>query len=497
MVQYPLSLNTLLLGHATYGGMVKTGPFSDAALEQEDEYVSSVSSVTSTRSETSLQSPNSESAPVAGRGILFPIEIWRVIFDMVGDESNKHVTADMLSILYTCTSFKLEAENVLYRRVSLTRSVSQLYAFVASINEGPWRALAVQSLRLYMPDLRPEDDIVKGLFQKLVNLVDLHVSGLGSPDSILIPSPFRLHTCRMNWDAFLQIHSEANGHAHHYPSSAPSLELESDPNQAPDDASELVADSPNSIPTEEKHGSSSSDPASPRTPVPLAVLAPLHTLTLIRPSSLRSGWEGSRTLFRHCGAYHITHLNLVLVPSRAIPRDALRALGPHLVAFRTSLGRAGWGSTSALSDAPHLWPTQIVHGVALPRLKHLELCEELQNYYDAEEGKTREQQAMDDVNAWRAACPVISTFVWRPALYHRTLAEGDSWYAWAMRDYTDALFMEWPTLERFERLRLEREEVDGREEDAEAAPYVAYVRNGFGRVVASPAVYDDDLWRRA
>ena len=57
--------------------------------------------------------------------------------------------------------------------------------------------------------------------------------------------------------------------------------------------------------------------------------------------------------------------------------------------------------------------------------------------------------------------------------------------------------MEWPTLERFERLRLEREEAGVGEEDAEAAPYVAYVRNEFGRVVANPAVYDDDLWRRA
>lgn len=81
------------------------------------------------------------------------------------------------------------------------------------------------------------------------------------------------------------------------------------------------------------------------------------------------------------------------------------------------------------------------------------------------------------------------------------LAEGESWYSWAMQDFTRMLFKEWPTLGRFERLRLQREAAPActweGEEDGEVASYVAYIRNGFERVDIAPAVYDDNLWRRA
>lgn len=302
---------------------------------------------------SSTTSSDPESVSVAGRGILFPIELWRVIFDLVGDESNKNVTSDMFSILSTCTSFRFEAENVLYRRVSLTRNVTQLYVFIASLNQGPWRAAAVQSLRLCMPDLRPEDDVIQGLLQKLVNLVDLHVSGLGNPYAILAHSPFRLQTCRMNWDAFLEIHTEELG--------------------------TLAAPQTRYIDNENVHEFPASEEEIGSARVQLDFLAPLKTLTLTRPTCLRS-WEGSRSIFRFCSFYNITHLNLVLTPSRSIARDALLALGPQLVSFRLSLGRPGWGSACALSQTPHLWPTEIVHGVTLPNLKHLELSEELQHY---------------------------------------------------------------------------------------------------------------------
>ncbi|KAI0780275.1 hypothetical protein C8Q74DRAFT_1264167 [Fomes fomentarius] len=425
---------------------------------------------------SSTPSSDPESVSVAGRGILFPIELWRVIFDVVGDESNKNATSDMFSILSTCTSFRLDAENVLYRRVSLTRNVTQLYVFIASVNQGPWRAAAVQSLRLCMPDLRPEDGMIQGLLQKLVNLVDLHVSGLGNPYAILAHSPFRLQTCRMNWDAFLEIHTEELG-------TLAVPETRCMENESDFSASE--EDTPSEI------GSAR---------VQLDFLAPLKTLTLTRPTSLRS-WEGSRSIFRFCSVYNITHLNLVLAPSRSIARDALLALGPQLVSFRLSLGRPGWGSACALSQTPHLWPTKIVHGVSLPNLKHLELSEELQNYFDGDEGKTHQNELIDDPDAWRTSCPVIETFVWRPAQYHRMLAEGESWYSWAMQDFTRMLFKMWPTLDRFERLRLQREPAPActreGEEDGEVASYVAYIRNGFERVVIAPAVYDDHLWRRA
>ncbi|KAI0737586.1 hypothetical protein C8Q80DRAFT_1211970 [Daedaleopsis nitida] len=424
-----------------------------------DEYVETTSTEVSSKYESSVsdcEDSSSSDAPVAGRGIQFPIELWRVIFEMAGEDANKDTTRDMLSILYTCTSFKLEVENVLYRRVSLTRNVSQLHAFCSSISQGPWRAAAVQSLRLYMPDLRQEDDTVRGLLQKLVNLDDLHVQGLGNPQAIFVDSPFQLRTCRINWDAFLDIHV-------------------------------VDEDVPEPLP-ESEH-------TNPPPLVKRAFLTPLKTLTLTRPTS--HIWEDTHTLFRNCRSYNITHLNLVLVPSRSIPITALRVLGEQLVSFRMSLGRAGWGSTSAMYQALSLWPTRLLHDVSLPHLKHLEIGEELPRaHYDPAADKTRDQ--LMEAEKWSESCPAIETFIWRPGQYHASLAagEGESWYFYALHDFGKALFKEWPTLDRFERLRL-KGEMDHGEDGAAAAPYIALVRRDDGRVAESAPVYDDELWRRA
>ena len=91
----------------------------------------------------------------------------------------------------------------------------------------------------------------------------------------------------------------------------------------------------------------------------------------------------------------------------------------------------------------------------------------------------------------RNACPSITTLVWWPSRYHCQLAialESQVQFRQALRRYTEGTFAVWPTLVRFERLKLENEPPSNR--------FRVFVRDADGGVSDSPGEYDEGLWRR-
>ena len=61
-------------------------------------------------------------------------------------------------------------------------------------------------------------------------------------------------------------------------------------------------------------------------------------------------------------------------------------------------------------------------------------------------------------------------------------------------DFTELLFEEWTTLQRFERARMEERLVGVMDE--EAATFIAFTRGEDGGVLVVPAEYDEDQWHR-
>ena len=87
------------------------------------------------------------------------------------------------------------------------------------------------------------------------------------------------------------------------------------------------------------------------------------------------------------------------------------------------------------------------------------------------------------------ACPSIATLVWWPSGYHCHLAislKSRVRFRQALRRYTEGIFAVWPTLVRFERLKLENEPPSNR--------FRVFVRDADGGVSDSPGDYDEGLW---
>lgn len=72
-------------------------------------------------------------------------------------------------------------------------------------------------------------------------------------------------------------------------------------------------------------------------------------------------------------------------------------------------------------------------------------------------------------------------------------AKESEWYRGVICEFTERLFEEWTTLQRFERAALELETAPNEE-----GTYAAYTRveDGLGSIVAGPAEYDGELWHR-
>ena len=89
----------------------------------------------------------------------------------------------------------------------------------------------------------------------------------------------------------------------------------------------------------------------------------------------------------------------------------------------------------------------------------------------------------------RASCPAIGMLVWRPGVHHQKFTE-IPWYREEVRRYTELVFSQWPTLQRFETLRLDIPEGE------EGLKHVGYVRTAEEHISMVPAVYDAEAWKR-
>ncbi|RPD73761.1 hypothetical protein L226DRAFT_613891 [Lentinus tigrinus ALCF2SS1-7] len=392
----------------------------------------------------------SQAANLRGIVLRLPIETWNSIFSSLCQQTEEEdATRDLLSLSRTCSAFQFEAEPIIYRHVRLMDGPAQLLTFASAVARYAHRAEAVRSLYLWHPEDDPDridEEVIKDILQRLPNLKSLHVGDcLEDPYGVLIHSPFRLHSFEMDGDAFVCLHSEERCRMSRI------------------------------------QGCSEKDITSVR----CEFLSELTTLTLMEISpSLPDA------LLKYSMPYNITHLNIVF-SFECEDRSSLHPFAEQLVSLRVYPAPRPRATLSTRFPimASHPWPTMLVMDHVFPRLKYLELDED--KYYQLRTDFS--VQAPFLTERWRSSCPAIQTFVWRPALVYYPFARQSEWYRGAVRDFTEQLFREWTTLQRFERTRLK---LTGIADEEAYYSYVAYTRTEDGSVITVPAEYDEDLWHR-
>ena len=104
---------------------------------------------------------------------------------------------------------------------------------------------------------------------------------------------------------------------------------------------------------------------------------------------------------------------------------------------------------------------------------------------------------------WRAECPSLRAFVWKPSQAHLDFAseEGNMWYRNGLVDFNSVVFDSWPALERFERPRIEDtvrpRDPEGAAIKLEDVRHYAFTRGGDGGVVGRRCRYDRFRWHEA
>ena len=272
---------------------------------------------------------------------------------MIGDESSPNVTRDMHALALTCKSLQVEAEVVLYRRISLLRRPGdpqfqrKLHAFAQAVAQvqRPWRALAVRSMRLHIP--RFCSIAAQDVFKKLVNLTDLEVYwDNDSPPFSLIWTPLRLNSLKTALHGFCQVH------------------LHQELRRTAQDASW--------------------DLGSVLQPCPIKCFSTITTLALQMGDLPLEHAVNTADVLRYCSWYNITYLNLSGAPRWSTCREVLHALGARLVSFRVALGARPLaeipGCSRILYEAPLSWPTQMISDATFPALKYLEVYESYDNF---------------------------------------------------------------------------------------------------------------------
>ena len=271
------------------------------------------------------------------RGILFPIETWKIIFDMAIEESTDSERQKIMNVLVrTCSAFQFEAERLLYGRVNLTRGVAQLHSFKSAISTRRRRAQVVVFLHIAIPP-RYGDGLARDIFNMLPNLVELQVNGMAEPRAVFARPAFRLHTLVISGDSLRYLHGV-----------------------------EDCTRNPDHLTSEHN------------TPFHFDFLSSLTTLTLVQPFDplpFPVTYESYRRLMRYCSFYGITHLSLVF-GSSMLCSSAFQLLGDRLLSFRitTRRGRPPVEYVDWLSG-PAWWPTHFIRHSTCPRLLYFELCQ--------------------------------------------------------------------------------------------------------------------------
>ena len=83
--------------------------------------------------------------------LIFPVEIWAVIFGIVGDSASSNSMRDVHACVLICKALQRTAEAVLYSHVSIDTQLPTLSKFLTSVCYSQRRAAAVRTLRLRPP----------------------------------------------------------------------------------------------------------------------------------------------------------------------------------------------------------------------------------------------------------------------------------------------------------------------------------------------------------
>ncbi|RPD52799.1 hypothetical protein L227DRAFT_617502 [Lentinus tigrinus ALCF2SS1-6] len=389
-----------------------------------------------------------------------PLEIWLAIIDILAsqDGSQRH----LVPLTLVCKDLNHVAEDALYRRVSVGPRLHKLHAFLRSVCESDRRAAAVRALWMQVPGVALDSvrsagehklpgnstytpagfhyavdasrmdhlaDMIVQTFGRLRNLKELTYNDLQTLPEVFTSSSFHLTDFKTTGDALSKATSQLYSHTLNDPEDSPS---------------------------------------------PLVSVEKL-TVDLFNPSI---HLPDLRLL-------SVTHLFLDRCFFLSLPdlRDSLASL-PNLISLRIT-----WSAVPTRYGVSALWPTHILRGVSVPQLRRLELCEgKTQRAFEPLVRVDLDAKVQSHLMRIKDACPNITSLVWLPSEYHRQLTTakvGRSRFCRALRRYTEGLFAVWPTLESFERAKLEG---DG--------GFRAFVRREEGGVSDKPSEYYEEGWRQ-
>ncbi|RDX41500.1 hypothetical protein OH76DRAFT_214902 [Lentinus brumalis] len=406
--------------------------------------------------------------------VRLPLEIWLLIADlMASDEIGRRCLVPLTQV---CKDFRYVAEEALYCRVSVGPHILQLRSFLQAVCGSERRAAAVRALQIRVPSVvfssvRPTvlqklsghsstyaaaasrahysvdarqmgnlAGVLEEAFGLLVNLKELDFidyNDLQAFPVVFTSAAFRLTELKTTGNALSKatacVHARTCFRPSHPPQSLSPSPLAS--------VTRLTVDVSNGC-----------------------LHLPVSDLQL----------------------HSVTHLFLDRALFGAIPdlRRTLAAL-PNLSSLKIV-----WAGFQGYNHAAStLWPTHLLGDEPVRRLRRLELSEwRTQRPY-----RPIPTDLNADVDAHllrlRGLCPSITSLVWWPSEYHRDLAatgaERPTSFSEALWRYTVRIFATWPTLERFERLKLECQE----------PVFTAFVRGPDGRVADHPSVFCPELWR--
>ncbi|KAI0744927.1 hypothetical protein C8Q76DRAFT_701673 [Earliella scabrosa] len=395
-----------------------------------------------TRSNPGL--PRLSVLPVSGRGMVdrLSVEIWQVIMrQLVSDDADREGTRTLGRLTYLCRWLQSIATHTLYHPVVIGPSDSQIRTFKALVSSSRHRATAVRALRIL--GSFADAALLCELFARLVNLADLSWEYPWLSALLCVSQKLRTFCTttygldKLTHLCFMMGHTQGGDPRDRPPQLFPELRT-------------LYVEG-------------------------VGPSVPNHRIFQLLPSPLR----------HPCC---ITHLSLrnPAAPVNVAIEEFARVFGHRLVSLKITLH---W--TTPVDS--RLFPTRILQGTSLPKLKHLELIEDDCPYFEMQKGET----SYVFCNHNFRSCPNLKTFVWRWSPYQmERLKEFDERIAvrtfllW----FQSSLFCSWPRLERFERSVLP--------DDTQAVrgvTHCAFTRGSTAicSLVGVPSWYDDAQWLRA
>ncbi|KAI0692362.1 hypothetical protein C8T65DRAFT_669765 [Cerioporus squamosus] len=382
-----------------------------------------------------------------------PLEIWLIIVDILASTNNGQ--CHLAALAQVCKELRYPAEEALYRRVSVGSHILQLRSFLHTVCESERRAAAVRALRMRVPS---------------------------------VVSSFVRPTVLQKLSRYSSRYTATASQAHYSVSAREAGNLSDVLAQALGrlvnlkeldfvDSNDLQA-----FPVLFAYASFQLTELRTTGNALSKAIVCLQARTTIGP-------EGSRRAPSPLATVEKLTVD-VSTTSFYLPVSDLQILValPNLLSLRIE-----WSSFQVFSNhvASVLWPTHVLGDEPMRRLRRLEVSEW--------RTKRPYRPMPADLNAdvdthflrLRGLCPSITSLVWWPSEYHRHLAktgaERPTRFCEALRRYTEGLFATWPTLECFERPKLESHD-----------PVVTAFVRGQGlddRVSDHPCVFSSDMWR--